>query len=1276
MIRSKQLALALSSFVVAVCGVAPVSAVENTWDYAVQVSSTVQASPARITLTWPQDTNGTPSSYTIYRKAPGASSWGGAIATLSGSATSYADASVTAGAAYEYRIVKATGGYAGYGYIQTGITAPLVDQRGKVILLVDNTMAGPLAAELQRLEQDLAGDGWTVVRRDVARTDSPANVRALVRGIYDADRANVKSLFLFGHVPVPYSGQLNPDGHTDHIGAWPADVYYADVDGTWTDTTVNYVQTTHRYAFDNARSTNVPGDGKFDQSQIPSAVELELGRVDLANQPGDDYWGIDAVIPSETELLRRYLNKDHAFRHREVNPARRALVGDYLGVLGGGAPAASAFRSFAPLVGANNVRNHTREFNGQEGIWIPETSANDYLFVGGFAYSSYAAIHSLGSAGPALAAPLHEFISRDVRGVFTLMFGSWHGDWDHPDTVLKAPLMTNHGLVSVWSGRPHWFFHPMGQGETAGYVAKLTQNNTGLYETQHNSSANQIHIALMGDPTLRLHPVGPVRSLSGSASGSTVALTWLASSDSDIVGYHVYRGASAGGPFTRLTSAPITALNFTDSAGSTSAVYQVRAIKLETTPSGSYHNQSQGVFWPNSGATTGGGTSGPAPTSDTTSPAISFGAPANGATISGTAVTIAADAFDNVGVAGVQFKVDGANLGAEDTASPFSTTLNTTTLSNGAHTLSAAARDAAGNLSTATISVTVGNGTSTDSGGSTTSTTSPTSAAGDVVWFDDALPAGASGTGTGGDGWNWISAGPTPVSGSKAHQSNIAAGLHEHSFGWGESLSLAAGDKLVTYVYLDPANMPTEIMLSWKSDSWEHRAFWGADKILYGTRGTASRYYAGPLPAPGSWVRLEVPASAVGLEGQTVTMMAFSQFDGRATWDKTAKNNGSVTTTPTTEPPAPTTTDTTTTTTTPTTTTTTSSDTVWFDDALPAGASGSGAGGDGWNWISASPAPFSGTKAHQSSLSTGLHEHSFGWGEGLTLGAGDKLFTYVYLDPANVPSEIMLSWKSDTWEHRAYWGADRISYGTNGTASRYYAGPLPVSGQWVRLEIPASAVGLEGQTVTMMGFSQFDGRATWDKTGKASAGSATTNTSTTTTTTPTTTTTTPPTTTTTVDTFVWLDDALPEGATGVGVGGDAWNWVTAAPAPFSGTRAHQSALAAGLHEHYFAWGATMAVNAGDKLYTYVYLDPANPPTEIMLSWNSDNWEHRAYWGGDRISLGTNGTASRYRVGALPPAGQWVRLEVPASAVGLEGHTVSAMSFGTYDGRVTFDKTGK
>jgi hypothetical protein len=93
---------------------------------------------------------------------------------------------------------------------------------------------------------------------------------------------------------------------------------------------------------------------------------------------------------------------------------------------------------------------------------------------------------------------------------------------------------------------------------------------------------------------------------------------------------------------------------------------------------------------------------------DTQAPTVNITAPAAG-TVIGT-ISVTANANDNVGVAGVQFLLNGANLGAEDVASPFSISWNTTTVANGIYTLTARARDAAGNTATSSpVNVTVAN---------------------------------------------------------------------------------------------------------------------------------------------------------------------------------------------------------------------------------------------------------------------------------------------------------------------------------------------------------------------------------------------------------------------------------------------------------------------------------------------------------------------------------------------------------------------------------------
>ena len=89
----------------------------------------------------------------------------------------------------------------------------------------------------------------------------------------------------------------------------------------------------------------------------------------------------------------------------------------------------------------------------------------------------------------------------------------------------------------------------------------------------------------------------------------------------------------------------------------------------------------------------------PAKAADTKRPAVAITSPALGATVSGT-ITVTASASDKVGVAGVQFLYNGINLGAEDTSAPYSTAANTTTVPDGTYTLTAVARDAAGNRTT------------------------------------------------------------------------------------------------------------------------------------------------------------------------------------------------------------------------------------------------------------------------------------------------------------------------------------------------------------------------------------------------------------------------------------------------------------------------------------------------------------------------------------------------------------------------------------------------
>jgi glucose/arabinose dehydrogenase len=167
---------------------------------------------------------------------------------------------------------------------------------------------------------------------------------------------------------------------------------------------------------------------------------------------------------------------------------------------------------------------------------------------------------------------------------------------------------------------------------------------------------------------------------------NSVSLAWNASNDNvGVTGYGLYLGGVSKGssPTTSATigglacsSTSTAAVDAADAAGNRSGQ---TSITVTTSPC------------------------------DTTPPTVEITSPAGGTMLNGT-VVVSATAADDIGVAGVQFKLDGAVLGIEDTASPYSVSWDTTTALSGSHTLTAVARDASNNLTTsAPVAVTVSN---------------------------------------------------------------------------------------------------------------------------------------------------------------------------------------------------------------------------------------------------------------------------------------------------------------------------------------------------------------------------------------------------------------------------------------------------------------------------------------------------------------------------------------------------------------------------------------
>jgi hypothetical protein len=530
-------------------------------DAAIQLTATVINAPASVRLDWIYQT--TTSEYSVWRRPLIEGETWSLLETLPNTETSFLDDNVTVNEIYEYRIQR-TSAPAANGYITAAIEVDAVVNRGVLLFVYDTTNANQFETELNQTLSDFEGDGWKVVVIGINQADLVPDVKAKIVDAYSLSPATTHSLFLFGAVPVAYSGNIYPDGHPDHNGAWPADTYYGDMDGTWTDASIDNTVAA------GSTNDNVPGDGKFDQSYIASDLELEVGRVDFSALP--------AFSESEAELLRNYLQKDHDYRHKVIAPRKRALIDDNFGYFGGEAFSANGWKNFPTLVGRDSI----------EAIDFSNALVNN-----SYQWSYGCGAGSVTSCSGVVTTP--GFANTSMNTIFSFLFGSYFGDWNAPNNLMRSALGSGTVLTCAWAGRPNWQVHHMAIGKTIGFSARLSQNNSSIYE--YNYGERFVHTALLGDPTLRADVVAPPSNVQATYQSGDAMIVWDASADA-VLGYHVFKKEQGELSFTQLTNQPETTLSFTDVTLSVpnQPVYMVRALKLEEAFSGSYYNLSQGVF--------------------------------------------------------------------------------------------------------------------------------------------------------------------------------------------------------------------------------------------------------------------------------------------------------------------------------------------------------------------------------------------------------------------------------------------------------------------------------------------------------------------------------------------------------------------------------------------------------------------------------------------------------------------------------------------------------
>jgi len=291
---------------------------------------------------------------------------------------------------------------------------------------------------------------------------------------------------------------------------------------------------------------------------------------------------------SDTDLISRYLDKNHNYRHNQFVFENNSCSKNN---------SKTAYLNHTQLFGYGQSPDELEFTNDSYAPdWFDFFENNSYRFYlkdgGGGSYTGQWGIGSSTNFAE----------SSGIKIGIVGTFASFYGEWDVENAFLRAILGAEGYTVLTFYNCSPKLLHHLSIGKSFAYVNLLDNNDNGYYnyypqyEEWGTVSGRYVHLNLLGDPTIRLHQVEPIADLEITQESGENLLTWTYS-DEDIAGFNVYRSNTLKKDYQKLNSEILNVSEYIDHAPFDGEnYYMVKTVKLQETGSGSYYNSSQGIF--------------------------------------------------------------------------------------------------------------------------------------------------------------------------------------------------------------------------------------------------------------------------------------------------------------------------------------------------------------------------------------------------------------------------------------------------------------------------------------------------------------------------------------------------------------------------------------------------------------------------------------------------------------------------------------------------------